>query len=78
MGLLARRPGRRDIRRMVDDRTKEYEILRALTPEQKVATMQGLLQLAYDLKVAWLRAEHPEMEESEVRRSLTLVTGGPA
>lgn len=68
-----------DIRGMIDDRAEEYEILRALTPEQKIAAMQGLLQLAYDLKVASLRSQHPEMSESEIRqRSLELVTGGPS
>ena len=38
----------------IDEATRdaEIEILRALTPEQKVAAMQGLIQTAFELKAA--------------------------
>lgn len=58
-------------------RDAETEILRALTPEQKIAAMQGLIQTAFDLKAAWLRTRYPTMDEGDIEaRAAGLVTGG--
>jgi hypothetical protein len=44
---------------------EEIELLRALTP-RKLAIMQSLIQQAYDLKRAWVRARSPELTEREL------------
>jgi len=41
----------------------EVEILRALSPERKLAVMQGLIQQAFDLKAAWIGLKAPELPE---------------
>lgn len=45
---------------------REIALLRALGPEQKLAVMHSLIQQAYDLKQAWVRARSPELTESEI------------
>jgi len=55
---------------------REIEILRAMTPADRLAIMQTLIRQAFDLKAAALRARWPEMSEEEVRsRTRTLVAG---
>ena len=44
----------------------EVEILRALSPERKLAVMQGLIQQAFDLKAAWIGSRAPELPEQDV------------
>jgi hypothetical protein len=44
----------------------EIELLRALSPERKLAVMQSLIQQPYDLKRAWICARSPELAEPEI------------
>jgi hypothetical protein len=59
------------------DREREYEILRGLSVDHKLKVMGGLIQQAIDLKVAWVRATEPELEDDEVRtKAKEVVAGG--
>lgn len=54
----------------------ELEVLRRMTPAQKLAAMHSMIRLAYDLKVATLRAAHPDLSDGEVwARACALVAG---
>lgn len=56
---------------------REDVILRALSPAAKLAAMKALIQQAYDLKAAWIRATEPHLSEDEVRtKARELVTRG--
>lgn len=56
--------------------TDEYEAIRRMTPERKLAVMRSLIRQAYELKAAGIRAAHPELSEEEVRsRARELVAG---
>ncbi|MGD2070599.1 MAG: hypothetical protein PVI57_18140 [Gemmatimonadota bacterium] len=46
---------------------RDIEILRSMTPEQKLAVMRSLIRQAYALKEAGVRAVHPELAEDEIR-----------
>lgn len=46
---------------------RQLEVLRAMTPEQKVRASEALYLAAWDLKAAWLRSQHPELPEAEVQ-----------
>ena len=62
---------------MDDDRRPELEILRRMTPSQKLDVMHGMIQQAVELKEAWLRATEPTLDESEIRmKARELVAGG--
>ena len=47
-----------------DDR--DIEILRNMTPEQKLAVMRSLIRQAHALKEAGGRAVHPKLTEDEI------------
>jgi hypothetical protein len=54
----------------------EIAVLRRMTPAQKLAVMRTLIRQAYELKVAGIRASHPDLPEEEVwARARTLVGG---
>lgn len=54
----------------------EVEILRRMTPAQKLAVMNALIRQAYELKAAALRARWPEMPEHEVLDRTRAMVGG--
>ena len=55
----------------------EIDLLRALSPERKLAVMRSLIQQAYDLKRASIRARSPELTESDLQeRVRDQVAGG--
>ena len=54
----------------------EIEILRRMTPEQKLAVMRTLIRQAYELKAAGLRAMHPELSEEEVQARTRAAVAG--
>lgn len=54
----------------------DIEILRAMTPERKLAVMRGLIRQAYALKAAGVRALHPELSEDEVRARTRAAVAG--
>jgi hypothetical protein len=49
---------------------EEIRILRALTPAQKLKTIERLYWTARSLKAAWLRQQHPDWSEDEVQREV--------
>lgn len=46
---------------------RDIEILRRMTPEEKLAVMRSLVRQAYALKEAGMRALHPELTEEEIQ-----------
>ena len=54
----------------------EVEILRRMTPAQKLAVMNALIRQAYELKAAALRARWPEMPEHVVLDRTRAMVGG--
>jgi hypothetical protein len=58
-------------------RDGDLDILRRLTPEQKLAAMTALIRQAFELKVAALRAAEPGLDEAAVwAKARDLVAGG--
>ncbi len=48
------------------DRTREYDILREMSPAKKLDVMHGLIRQAYDLKSAAILASEPDLSSDEV------------
>jgi len=62
---------------MDHNRRQELEILRRMTPHQKLDVMNGMIRQAVELKEAWLRTVEPDLNESEIRsKARELVAGG--
>ncbi len=62
---------------MDHNRRQELEILRRMTPHQKLDVMNGMIRQAVELKEAWLRTIEPDLNESEIRsKARELVAGG--
>jgi len=62
---------------MDNERRSEIEILRGMSPSQKLDVMQAMIQQALELKEAWLRTTEPNLDESEIRaKARELVAGG--
>lgn len=49
---------------------RELEILRSMTPEQKLDVMHGLIRTGLELKEAGIRALEPDLDDEGVRRKL--------
>lgn len=47
---------------------REIDLLRRMTPAQKIAVLNGLIRNARALKEAGIRAANPDLPEDEVRR----------
>ena len=61
---------------MKEELDLEVQLLRQLTPGQKLAIMHGLILQAFELKAAWIRSLHPELTAEEVWvRTRALVAG---
>ena len=45
----------------------QTQLIRAMTPEQKLAISQSLRDTAWELKAAWIRSTHPQLPEAEVQ-----------
>lgn len=55
---------------------RDIEILRGMTPAEKLAVMRSLIRQAYALKGAGIRALHPDLPQDEVRaRTVAAVAG---
>lgn len=55
----------------------EIELLRRMTPSEKLAVLNRMIREAYELKAAGIRLAHPDWSEKEVRtRARELVGGG--
>ena len=48
------------------DRTREYDILREMSPQKKLDVMHALIRQAYDLKSAAILASEPDLSSEEV------------
>ncbi len=48
------------------DRTREYDILREMSPQKKLDVMHALIRQAYDLKSAAILASEPDLSSDEV------------
>lgn len=55
---------------------REIELLRRMTPAEKLEVMGHLIRQAYELKAAGLRAHHPEWSEQEVEAETRRLVGG--
>lgn len=58
------------------DHEVDTEVLRRMTPEQKLAVMRSLIRQAYGLKAAGVRALHPDLPEDEVQERTRSAVGG--
>lgn len=48
----------------------QVEILRRMTPEQKLRAAERLYWSARELEAAWFRHEHPEWTEEQVEKAV--------
>ena len=55
---------------------RDIEILRNMTPEQKLAVMRSLIRQAYALEEAGVRALHPELGEDEIQARTKAAVAG--
>ena len=46
---------------------RQAQLIRAMTPEQKLRASEALYAAAWDLKAAWLRSRHPEWSDDDVQ-----------
>jgi len=46
---------------------RQLEVVRAMTPEQKIRASEALYLAAWDLKAAWLRSQHPDLPDDEIQ-----------
>lgn len=54
-------------------KTKALEILRAMSPAQKLRAAEQLYHSAWQLKAAALRAEHPDWTDEAIRRAVRMI-----
>jgi len=54
----------------MEAREEYIQILRAMTPEQKLRAASNLYWGARDLKAAWLRSRHPEWTDDQVQKAV--------
>ena len=66
--IQAMRRALAEIRR--DTSEKETEIVRAMTPEQKLKVSFGLYRTAWRLKEAYMRKVHPDWSEEQIRTAM--------
>lgn len=50
---------------------EQFEALRRMTPERRLALAERLYWSARELKTAWLRAQHQDWSEEQVSREVT-------
>lgn len=55
---------------------QETDLLRRMTPAEKLAVMQALIRQAYELKAAAVRARWPDLSEHEVWSKTRSLVGG--
>jgi hypothetical protein len=54
----------------------ETEVLRRMSPAQKLAVMTSLIREAYRLKRAWIRLSEPGLSEEELQRRVREAIAG--
>lgn len=55
----------------------QFEILRRMTPAQRIAMVDDLTKLARDLAVAGLRRRHPQASDAQIEKLFFEMTLGP-
>lgn len=55
---------------------EDTEVVRRMTPEAKLAVLEGLIRQAWELKVAIIRARDPDLAEAEIRAQAWKLVGG--
>jgi hypothetical protein len=60
---------------MDQGRSIELEVLRRMSPAEKLTVMTGLIRQAYRLKAAWIRAMEPDLSDEEVHLRLLEAMG---
>jgi hypothetical protein len=48
----------------------QAQLVRAMTPEQKLRVSQALRDSAWELKAAWIRASRPDLAEPAVQEAV--------
>jgi hypothetical protein len=52
---------------------EQFEILRRMTPERRLALAESLYWMARKLKATGVRAHHPDWSEEQVKREVTRI-----
>jgi len=52
---------------------EQFEALRRMSPERRLALAERLYWTARELKTAWLRSQHPDWSEEQVAREVTRI-----
>jgi hypothetical protein len=60
----------------IEPEDHEIVILRRMTPAKKLTVLRTLIQQAYELKAAGLRATRPDLSEEEVWKRARALVGG--
>ena len=60
----------------MDATTADTQAVSRLTPEAKLRVLSAMIQQAWDLKEAWLRARDPHASDDEIRRRARSMVGG--
>jgi hypothetical protein len=58
-----------------DERTTElqFEILRRMTPERRLALAEGMYWMAHQMKTAWIRQQHQDWSDEQVGREVARI-----
>ncbi len=48
----------------------QRQLIRAMTPEQKIGASEALWAAAWELKAAWIQQQQPELDQSEVTEAV--------
>ena len=48
----------------------QAQVVRAMTPEQKLRVSQALRDSAWEFKAAWIRASRPDLAEAAVQETV--------
>lgn len=55
---------------------QELDVLRAMTPAEKLAVMHALIRQAYELKAAAIVEQRPDLSQVEVDAQVRALVGG--
>jgi hypothetical protein len=55
---------------------QEIDVLRAMTPAQKLTVMHALIRQAYQLKAAAITERRPDLSQAEVEGRVRTLVGG--
>ncbi|HEY4320205.1 MAG TPA: hypothetical protein VGM77_03415 [Gemmatimonadales bacterium] len=49
------------------------QLVRAMTPEEKIRRSEAMRDMAWELKAAWIRDQHPELSEDAVQEQVRAI-----